>query len=406
MDSSAMQQLQREDAFLQSCSRHGMCQRKYIWQATEGKVSGALRGRSGAMVCVEVALLSGHAVRLEVVADLRVHELKWRAQQQLGLQLQSLASTSGQLKEYHSLLEAGVRDGDLLTATVCNREYPGHRPHAFALVRGDGSVAAWGARCWPAPQLRDAVAVAVSFAAFAARRRGGGVATWGKAHYGGDSNEVQEQLQGVEHIEASYAAFAALRADGTVVTWGDSGYGGDSAAVQEQLRDVRKLKATRYAFAAISGDGRVVTWGDPGKGGNSGLELLGVRSVAASSSAFAAVRSDGAVVAWGDVPASGESPRGSGGRVLAPPSPSPVVQLVASGRAFAALRCDGSVATWGDKAAGGDSSCVQPLRGVQSLVASSFAFAALLGDGGVVTWGNPRYGGDSSLFQAELRQVQ
>ena len=64
-------------------------------EATEGKVSGALRGRSRAMVCVEVALLSGHAVRLEVAADLRVHELKWRAQQQLGLQLQSLAARFG-----------------------------------------------------------------------------------------------------------------------------------------------------------------------------------------------------------------------------------------------------------------------------------------------------------------------
>ena len=39
--------------------------------------------------------------------------------------------------------------------------------------------------------------------------------------------------------------------DGTVVTWGSKDYGGDSNNVQVKLRGVDAISSTEYAFAAV-----------------------------------------------------------------------------------------------------------------------------------------------------------
>ena len=46
---------------------------------------------------------------------------------------------------------------------------------------------------------------------------------------------MQDELRDVCEISSSRSAFAALRRDGTVVTWGLPQFGGDSRDVQGQL---------------------------------------------------------------------------------------------------------------------------------------------------------------------------
>jgi alpha-tubulin suppressor-like RCC1 family protein len=58
-------------------------------------------------------------------------------------------------------------------------------------------------------------------------------------------------------------------ADGTVVAWGNPDYGGDSSEVQDQLQNVQQICCTSSSFAAILADGSVVTWGSPNEGGDS-----------------------------------------------------------------------------------------------------------------------------------------
>ena len=198
---------------------------------------------------------------------------------------------------------------------------------AFAAIRTDGSVVAWGdpACGGDSSEVQDqlfdvrriqatrdvigllrGVRQGIFWAlkgAFAAIRGDGRVVAWGSAECGGDCSCVQNRLQNVEQIQQSGRAFAAILSDGTVVTWGDPKEGGDSSAVQEQLRNVMQVQATLGAFAALLSDGSVVAWGNPDKGGDSSQiqpRLRGVQGIHASARIFAAVLSDGTVVSWGD----------------------------------------------------------------------------------------------------------
>eukprot|EP00747_Dinoflagellata_sp_TGD_P012919 gnl/TRDRNA2_/TRDRNA2_122106_c0_seq1.p1 gnl/TRDRNA2_/TRDRNA2_122106_c0~~gnl/TRDRNA2_/TRDRNA2_122106_c0_seq1.p1 ORF type:complete len:120 (-),score=34.12 gnl/TRDRNA2_/TRDRNA2_122106_c0_seq1:474-794(-) len=75
-----------------------------------------------------------------------------------------------------------------------------------------------------------------SHTAFAAMRHDGSVAAWGDGASGGDVDMVQEQLvSDIEQVYSTKAAFAALKGDGSVVTWGAAYAGGNSDAVRDQL---------------------------------------------------------------------------------------------------------------------------------------------------------------------------
>ena len=66
-------------------------------------------------------------------------------------------------------------------------------------------------------------------AAFAALKTDGTVVAWGAGDpyehpydHGGDCSKVPQRLVDVQYIYASSHAFAAIKADGTIVTWGAS----------------------------------------------------------------------------------------------------------------------------------------------------------------------------------------
>ena len=106
-----------------------------------------------------------------------------------------------------SLEDAGLKDGDQLTAIVGQAN----------LASTDTAFASW---CCG----------------------GDGVVTWGNSHSGGHSSAVQDQLRSVQQVQATDGAFAAILEDGSVVTWGDPGSGGNSFAVRDQLRSVRQVQ--------------------------------------------------------------------------------------------------------------------------------------------------------------------
>ncbi len=107
---------------------------------------------------------------------------------------------------------------------------------AFALLKSDGSVVAWGNT-----------------------NKGGSLEM---VHHSQGRVDVSAQLaSGVKDIVANEHAFAALKKDGSVVTWGGNWGGGDSRPVASDLASgVIQIVASEDSFSALKDDGTVVTW--------------------------------------------------------------------------------------------------------------------------------------------------
>ena len=139
-------------------------------------------------VVVDVGLMSGKTVSVDVNLGEPVATLKSRAQTALAVgKGQLLDASGGLLDDKQTVKEAKLENGALLTL-----------------------------------QLRR-VQIQVSSQALAARLADRPVVFWGDKGYGGDSRAVQDQLQGVPQIQASQNAFAAILSTGSVVTWGHVG---------------------------------------------------------------------------------------------------------------------------------------------------------------------------------------
>ena len=71
---------------------------------------------------------------------------------------------------------------------------------------------------------------------------------------------TRDLSQGVESIQSTAYAFAAKKSGGSVVTWGSPSYGGNSSHVAG-LFDVESISSTWATFAAKRTDGTVLVWG-------------------------------------------------------------------------------------------------------------------------------------------------
>jgi alpha-tubulin suppressor-like RCC1 family protein len=251
---------------------------------------------------------------------------------------------------------------------------------AFAALKQDGTVAAWGNSGSGVPSdLSNVQAIYSTQKAFAALKQDGSVAAWGSSENGGS---VPSDLSEVKVIYSAFRAFAALKQDGSVAAWGHPDYGG--SGVPSGLSNVQAIYSTPGAFAALKQDGSVVVWGDSDSGG-SGVpsDLSNVQAIYSTGYAFAALKQDGSVAAWGH--------SGYGGNGV-PSGLSNVQAIYSTQRAFAALKQDGSVAVWGHSGYGG-SGVPSGLSNVQAIYSTQVAFAALKQDGSVVVWGDKSTGG-------------
>eukprot|EP00439_Symbiodinium_sp_Y106_P070299 s2686_g12.t1 len=386
---------------------------------------------------------------VSVDSDVSGAELQRRAEATLRTELAGLVTAAGKtLTGSETLRQAGIRDGDALSAVAGQLVFAHER-------RGSSHIHSFTAVAGNAP---DSVPSARFMSAFALIRGDGSVAAWGDRACGGDCSPVSDELFAVTQIQAaelhaSACAFAALRQDGSVVTWGIDQSGGNSAMVQSQLVNVKEICSSTFAFAALRDDGRVVTWGSASVGGDSSCvreQLTDVRQLLGFANGFAAIRMDGQPVVWGDVPSGRDGTKlqqelrevrrvyatDSWGRirlvlsceqmvVLSPGAPwvkvfhltggdcrsvqhllFEVKQLAATDSAFAALRADGHVIAWGDSKGGGNCIPVKhQLQGIRHVYATSAAFCALTVDGALVAWGDAARGGDPATELHNVEQI-
>ena len=113
--------------------------------------------------------------------------------------------------------------------------------------------------------------------AFAALKEDGTVVAWGSSGSGGSG--VPSGLSGVKTIYSTEYAFTALKEDGTVAAWGDSKNGGNNTFASG-LSGVKTIYSNGKAFAALKEDGTVVAWGDSSYGVSGVPEgLSGVKAI-------------------------------------------------------------------------------------------------------------------------------
>ena len=265
-----------------------------------------------------------------------------------------------------------------------------------------GSVAAWGEPVYGnAPDTvananSGVVAVYSTQKAFAALKSDGSVVAWGYSdYYSGGSSVAPSSVTAATNVVAVYSterAFAALKSDGRVVAWGDYYYGGDGApsTVANTGSGVVAVYSTGNAFAALKTDGTVVAWR------GSAPSISGVVAVYSNNSSFAALKSNGSVVAWGYYAYGGTAPDS------VTPADSGVVAVYSTPEAFAALKSDGSVVAWGNSGSGGSAPGSVTLANshVVAVYSNNGAFAALKTDGSVVAWGSSVYGGTGQITVA------
>jgi alpha-tubulin suppressor-like RCC1 family protein len=268
---------------------------------------------------------------------------------------------------------------------------------AFAALKTDGSVVAWGEASYGGtifyPQgsflatpiavtaaNSGVVAIYSNYYAFAALKSNGSVVAWGFADRGGTT--PGNVSSGVVAVYSTNGAFTALKTDGSVVAWG--GYTAPSS-VTAANSGVVAVYSNDGAFAALKTDGSIVVWGSYANTTPSSVTAAnsGVVTVYSAYYAFAALKTDGSVVAWGSSDYGGTAP------TTVTAANSGVVSIYSTYYAFAALKTDGSVVAWGSSTHGGTapSSVTDANSGVVAVYSTNTAFAALKSDGSVVAWG-------------------
>ena len=261
--------------------------------------------------------------------------------------------------------------------------------YAFAALMDDGTIKTWGTHGTFGTAPTDAVDVFASSSAFSALKADGSITCWlSQYHCAGVPTD-----DGYVKISSTASAFAALKTDGSIKAWGYTGYGNTGEPTGDGYVDI---SATGSAFAALKSDGSVAVWGNTDNGGSDPV-ITGVTKIVGNKKAFAALKSDGSVVAWGDAAYGNTAP-----------TLTDVIDIFAqkrTGSAFAALKSDGSVVVWGNTANGGTNPNIGAGSGVTKIVANGYAFAALKSDGSVQVWGKANSGGTNPSLESGVADI-
>ena len=261
--------------------------------------------------------------------------------------------------------------------------------HSGCIIKDDGNVFGWSdnTEMLPPSELKDVRYVAAGGHAFAALKKDDTVVAWGATSLGGYiAPEIEKELTNVGKLAATDGAFVALRKDGQLVAWGNPEYGGSiPVSAISELGPAKKVIGNTADFTVLLIDGRVFSWGASWPEGFWVSGARGATQLCASDRAFCALNADRSVVAWGSPEHGGVMP----GRTHN--CAEEVVLVTSTSAAFAALRSDGTVIAWGNQRFGGETP--SGLQSVSHLSGSTTAFCALKTDGSLFAWGVSEEGG-------------
>lgn len=147
--------------------------------------------------------------------------------------------------------------------------------------------------------------ISSTVSAFAAVKLDGSVFAWGNDMYGGDvPSNIAEYLSNVNTVFATFAAFAALREDSSLIVWGFGIMGGQVPDLMlgssPFLTNIVAVESSMNGFSAMTKDGRILAWEGQVDflGAKLGIietsDLFNVSAMAATSMAFGYIRNGSA----------------------------------------------------------------------------------------------------------------
>ncbi len=169
----------------------------------------------------------------------------------------------------------------------------GAADYQSAVLKGDGSVAAWGLDASLPYGLSNITAVAIGGHSLAARRDGTLIA-WG---FNDGTLTPPSNLSNVVAVAVGPWHSLALKADGKVVAWGSNTHG--QTNVPPGLSNVVAIAAGQWHSLALRRNGTVIGWGDNFYGQSGTPFSSDIRAIGAGYLNSFALRSNGTVVAWG-----------------------------------------------------------------------------------------------------------
>lgn len=295
---------------------------------------------------------------------------------------------------------------------------------AFALLKHNGSVVAWGdsATGGSVPSdLSNVVDIFSNPVAFVALKKNGTAVPWGDSSKGGSflptfiPGEDPDTLDNIKSVTGSFGAFAALKTNGTVIAWGDATYGGViPPRIKNLLVDIAEVVSTDRYFAARSTNGEIFIWGN-GAISYDKFDVNKDGSITAGDALFVTNRLDASYHSAADVNRSGGVTALDALLVTnqidqIPPYDSGftnVKKIYSNKHAFAFLKNDGSVFVWGDENKGGNTGINQQyLTNVKEIYNTDQAFLAHREDNKIVVWGDIQTtAGPNSSFYSEVLEV-
>lgn len=296
---------------------------------------------------------------------------------------------------------------------------------AFALLKHNGSVVAWGdsATGGSAPNdLSDVIDIFSNPVAFVALKKDGTAVPWGDPSKGGlflptfTPGEDPDTLDNIKSVIGSAGAFAAIKIDGTVIAWGDANFGGAiPSSIKNLLVDIVEVVSTDRYFAARNTDGEIFIWGnganaydrhDVNKSGSvTALDsnIINNQLARGAYRSSCDVNRDGSVTALDALQIT---------NYLSNPKPydsgfTNVKKIYSNKNAFAFLLNDERVFVWGDENKGGDTGAKhQYLTNVKEIYNTDQAFLAHRQDNKIVVWGDINTtAGPASNFYSEVLEV-
>ncbi|GAB5359134.1 hypothetical protein AAMO2058_000518400 [Amorphochlora amoebiformis] len=289
-------------------------------------------------------------------------------------------------------------------------------PKGFLAHTTNGTVISWGGRSGAADLTRVTAGasnqVIGNECAMAVIMNNGSVQAWGQPSCGIITDAFSSMRSyfhsGNVKLYSNVNTFAALKQDGTVFAWGPTSYGGGYIISSSNVAVV-DVFSNDFAYAALKNDSSVEVWGDPYVGGDWKIDnvnaafssLTGVKTIFSTGSAFAALLFDGSVATWGKALTGGDSSSVSVQLAFG------IVNISSTSTAFAALTTNRTVVAWGTADAGGSiqGSVASLLWNITAITANYGAFAALRADGAVITWGNSASGGVNGIAQEGVLSV-
>lgn len=317
-------------------------------------------------------------------------------------QIYSNLSAFAALKQDGTVVAWGDRDcgGDINNAAEplvnVKQLYTTENTCGFAALTRDGKLIPWG-RGIGRKQVQTGVrSFVLGEGLYAAIKQDGSVVSWSIL----DSTPLAQfsdlyaapAMTHVDSVLINEGAFAALKQDGTVVTWGEEAYGGDSRHVASALNHVDLLYANNNAFTARTATGKLVSWGavnDDQKGREQLAKLNQLApavKVVNTDYGFAALLADGSVYTWGEGELT-EHHVAFPDRLSTTNRADKVIDIYANRGAFAALTISRQLYVWGSKFNGADTSVLQnKLQDVHKVYPVDEGFVALRKDNTAIAW--------------------